>query len=205
MIRSILIITVFCLFGEMRAQVKNDTLISEPPYDRKEEIIYRNKRYRIHNNYLTVGAGAGNSTVRNLSQRALAIDFQFHIKEEHFQAGILMSGSEFLYNNHLQGHLCYGFRKESKATNLAVFIGPAYHRGVTGNTSTSAEFYNGFSAYACAQAVVKIAYDIGIGVELFNEYSARQNLFGFKLIVFFSGAYKGEKKNYNPNVRSERP
>ncbi len=205
MIRSLAFIIIFCWLSGLHAQEKKDTVNTEPPYDRKEEIIYRNKRYRIHNNYLTIGAGAGNSTLRNLSQRALAIDFQFHIKREHFQAGFLMSGSEFLYNNHVQGHLCYGYRRESNATNLAAFIGPAYHRGVTGNTSTTAEYYNGFGVYACVQAVVKIAYDVGLGVELFNEYSTRQNLFGFKLIVFFSGSYRGEKKNYNPHVRSERP
>jgi hypothetical protein len=115
-----------------------------------------------------------------------------------------MSGTELFSNNHIQGHVGYGVRRETKTSNLAAFLGPAYNTGVTGTPGSDPEFYQGIGAYGCLQAVVKLSYDIGIGLELFDELSARQNIFGFKIIAFFSGAYRGVKRNYNPNVRSER-
>jgi hypothetical protein len=142
--------------------------------------------------------------MRSRSQKAAGADFQFHVLQHQFQAGLMMSGDQFLSNNHIQGHLCYGWRRESKTTNLAAFGGPSYYRGVKGDPSGGPEFYSGIGAYFALQAVTKFMYDIGIGVELFDELSPRQNIFGFKIIAFFSGAYRGEKKNFNPNVRSEQ-
>jgi hypothetical protein len=205
MIRAAILIAVLTsLTCAAWGQVQEDPAEERPPYNRKEEIIFRNKRYRIHNNYLTLGAGAATSSRRNLSQRVMGADFQFHVRRQHFQAGVMMSGDEFLSNNQIQAHLGYGLRKESNLTNLAVFLGPAYHSGVTGNAAGLPEFYQGFAMYASAQAVVKLAYDIGIGIEIFDELSPRQNLFGFKVIAFFSGAYRGVKRNFNPNLRSEQ-
>jgi hypothetical protein len=177
----------------------------QPPYNRKEEIIHDAKRYRIHNNYLTFGGGFANSTIRNQSQKVVGADFQFHVKRQHFQAGVLMSGEQFLSNNHVQGHIGYGYRRETKFSNLAVFGGPAYFYGVEGEVGTPERFYDGFGAYVAVQGITKFAYDIGLGIELFSEFSYKQSLFGFKIIAFFSGAYKGPKRNYNPNVRSENP
>jgi len=116
-----------------------------------------------------------------------------------------MSGEAFLSNNHAQAHICYGLRKETTRSNFAVYLGPCYYIGVEGIPPAPATDYEGFGAYASAQAVTKFAYDIGLGLELFAELSAKQTLSGFKIIVFFSGAYRGVKKNYNPNVRSENP
>ncbi len=65
------------------------------------------------------------------------------------------------------------------------------------------EFYQGVGVYAAAQAATKLVYDIGIGAELFVELNYKQNVIGIKLFLFFSGAYRGVKKNYNPHVRSE--
>jgi hypothetical protein len=74
-----------------------------------------------------------------------------------------------------------------------------------GDATGNPVFYEGVSFYACGQAVVKFAYDIGIGAELFVEFSKKQNMMGLKFIAFFSGAYRGPKRNFNPNVRSENP
>jgi len=176
-----------------------------PPYDRKEEIIYDGKRYRIYNNYLTLGAGFANSTIRTESQRCLGLDFQFHIHRQHFQTGIQMSGGGFGNNNNIQAHLGYGIRRERNTTNLAVFFGPSFSTGVEGVAGQPAVFYNVFGVYGSVQAVQKFWFDIGLGLELFGDVSVKQQLFGFKIIAFFSGAYKGPKKNFNPNVRSENP
>lgn len=175
-------------------------------YDRKEEIIYDGKRYRIHNSYLNVGAGLMQSSIRTGIQRILGIDFHFPIRRSHFQVGVMMSGESFGSNNNIQGHICYGLRKETEKSNLAIFAGPSYHTGVVGDVASGLPiFYQNFGIYGGAQAVRKISYDIGLGVELFGDISNRQRIVGLKAIVFFSGAYRGLKKNFNPHVRSENP
>jgi hypothetical protein len=184
---------------------------SEKPvdeYDRKEEILHKSKRYRIHNNYVTFGAGYASSTIRTTTQKVAGGDFQFHIRRQHFQVGVLMSGLEFLANNNIQGHFGYGKRWEDGDYNLAVFGGISYSEGVKTLTDTSGRIYPGlykaWGAYVCLQGVRKLTYDIGIGAELFYEISQQQQLTGFKIIMFFSGSYRGPKENYNPHVRSER-
>lgn len=167
-------------------------------------MIYDGKRYRIHNNYLTLGPGFLGSTIRNQSQKCIAIDFQFHIKTQQFQGGVMMSGNEFQSNNNIQLHVGYGYRRETKATNLAAFVGPTYFTGVEGDSSTKALFYDGFGLYGCLQAVTKFSYDMGLGAEVFGEVNYKQKMFGFKIVLFFSGAYRGQRKNFNSNVHSER-
>lgn len=176
-----------------------------PDFYRKEEIIYDNKRYRIHNCYLTLGPGFLQTTIRKDLQRAIGLDFHFPIRRQHFQVGVQMSGESFGSNNNIQGHTCYGFRKEKSRSNLAVFAGPSFYTGVETGSMGEAVFYQGVGLYGCAQVVTKLAYDIGIGAELFGDISPKQGMVGLKLIVFFSGAYRGPKKNVNIHVRSENP
>lgn len=174
-------------------------------YDRKEEVVYDNKRYRKHNNYLTAGGGFDYASNRSSLQKAIGADFQFHIRRQNFQIGGLMSGEEFLSNNHVQAHVGYGFRRETKSSNLAIFAGPTYFTGVEGAIGSPAVFYSGFGGYACAQAVTKLTYDIGFGAELFGEVSYRLNMVGIKFIAFFSGAYRGNKYRYSPNPNFQNP
>ncbi|PBQ32247.1 hypothetical protein CNR22_10850 [Sphingobacteriaceae bacterium] len=176
-----------------------------PDFFRKEEIIYDNKRYRIHNCYLTLGPGFLQTSIRKEVQRTIALDFQFPIRRHHFQAGVQMSGESFGSNNNIQGHVCYGWRKEKTRNNLAAYVGPSVYTGVETGSMGEAVFYQGLGLYGCVQAVTKLAYDIGIGAELFGDISPKQGMVGLKLIVFFSGAYRGPKKNVNINVRSENP
>lgn len=181
-----------------------------PEFDRKEEILHDGKRYRLHNNYLTIGGGFLSSSLRNISQKSINVDFQFHIRRQHFQGGFMMSGNDFASNNNTQIHLGYGYRQEKKTSNFAFFAGPTLFTGVLTEVDTTAgyvtyrpKFYQGLGFYGCVQAITKFTYDIGIGVELFGEVSFEQKLFGVKLIFFFSGAYRGPKKNFNPHVKSE--
>ena len=185
------------------SQIREVPRDEKPPYNRKEEILHYGKRYRIHNNYLTLGGGFASSSIRSRGQKVVGADFQFHIRRQHFQMGLMMSGDQFLSNNHVQGHLGWGLRKETRTANFAGFFGPAYNYGVVGVAGAPERFYRGLGAYASLQFVTKLAYDIGLGLEVFDELSGNQNIFGFKIIAFFSGAYRGVKKNYNPNVRSE--
>ena len=198
-------ILCFCFFA-MKSQEKSFKKSERPAYDRKEEIIYQGKRYRIHNSYLTAGPGFLQSNIRSKLQKTIGIDYQFPIRRLNFQAGVMMSGEEFASNNHIQGHICYGIRDEKNKNNLALYFGPSYATGVEGSANTgNPEFYQGFGGYLCIQAVMKFSYDMGLGAELFGELSNRQKIVGLKLVAFFSGAYRGPKRNFNPNVRAENP
>lgn len=173
-------------------------------YNRKEEILYDGKRYRKYNNYLTAGGGFASASNRGDLQKAIGVDFQFHIRRQYFQMGVMMSGDAFLSNNHVQAHVGYGLRKEKNTTNLAAFAGPTYFTGVEGISGvTAASFYDGFGAYICLQGITKLAYDIGFGAELFGEVNYKHSVTGIKFILFFSGSYRGVKRNYNPNVKTE--
>jgi hypothetical protein len=182
---------------------------NKPKYFRNEEMIYNGKRYRVHNNYVTFGPGYLQSSIRNVSQKMIGIDLHFHIRTQHFQTGVMMSGETFGSNNNVQAHIAYGYRRETKTLNLAAYMGPSYLTGVVPYNDPVygivPEFYTNYGIYTCIQGVTKFAFDFGIGVELFAEYSKKQTMFGFKLIAYFSGAYTGPKRNYNPNVRAENP
>ena len=145
------------------------------------------------------------SNIRKDIQKTIGVDFQFPIKKLHFQMGAMMSGDAFTSNNTIQGHVCYGLRKEDTKTNIAVFFGPSIFTGVKGDVSGDPEFYQGMGGYVSFQVVVKIKYDIGLGLEAFGEVNYAQRVAGIKLIAFFSSAYRGIKRNYNPNVRAENP
>lgn len=117
-----------------------------------------------------------------------------------------MSGEELLSNNNVQFHACYGIREEKNRSNVSIYGGPSIFTGVEGTPGvTSPTYYEGVGAYFCFQAIVKLKYDIGLGVDVFAELSQKQKLGGIKFIFFFSGAYRGLKGNYNPHVKSENP
>jgi hypothetical protein len=201
----ILICFILCV---LRALPQEQPAEIKSPYDKKEEIIHQNKRYAIHNNYITLGPGFGASTYHSGLQKIIGADFQFHIRDQHFQLGGMISGPEFLGTTNLGGHLCYGYRWETRAWNLAAFLGPSWYYGVrtlkdTGGVSFP-QIYQGPSVYLSLQAILKITYDIGAGVEL-NADVGRRQLFGCRFILFFSGAYRGVKRGYNPHVHAENP
>ncbi len=157
-----------------------------------------------------MGGGYLISNLRDDAQRNIGFDFHFHIRRQYFQAGAFMSGTNFGSNNNLQFHGGYGLRRERNKNNLAIFGGVSYYTGVyavpdtsQGPDGTAPFYYQGAGAYFSAQAVTKLTYDIGIGVEFFGELSKKQNVLGFKFILFFSGAYRGRKNNFNPHVHSE--
>ncbi len=161
---------------------------------------------------MTIGGGLALSTIRAGYQRVAGADFQFHIKQHYFQTGVLLSGIDFFQNTHMQAHACYGLRREGNTYNLALFAGPSFYQGVEGQVGTPPRFYGGPGVYLSAQAVHKMTYDIGAGFELFADIGRQmgnvgrnQVLYGAKVILFFSGSYRGPKRNFNPNVRSENP
>jgi hypothetical protein len=179
-----------------------------PAYFGKEEIINNGKRYRIHNNYLTIGGGYFSSTRRAATQKPFGVDLQFHIKKHEFQVGGFISGNELFGSNNLSTHLGYGWRKENANYNFVVYTGLEYSYGVYAiadtDSTTKPYYYSSPGLYVCTQAVRKLTYDIGIGIELYAEVNTTQFMGGIKFIVFFSDAYRGLKRNYNPNVRLKK-
>lgn len=199
----LIVVLFLCLssYAQQELEPKN----ARNDYFKKEEIVFDDKLYRIHNNYLTGGFGFMASNIRKDVQKTIGVDFQFPIRNHHFQIGAMMSGDQFNSNNTIQGHVCYGLRKEDTKTNIAVYIGPSIFTGVKGDATGDPEFYQGMGGYVSFQVVIKIKYDIGIGAEAFGEVNYAQRVAGIKLVAFFSSAYRGPKRNYNPNVRAENP
>lgn len=174
---------------------------SVKPYNRKEEIVYDGKRYRKYNNYLTFGAGPLFSSIRAKDQKNIGGDFQFHIKTQYFQIGAFMSGDDFLNNKYTNGHLGIGLRHERNKFNLAAFVGPAFSVYVTELRDTSGAIIDypvstAIGGYISLQAVYKIKYDVGIGGEIFADLSDKQQAIGARLIIYFSGAYRGIKRGF---------
>jgi len=199
-----LILVLFILFSNfIKGQEKDSSDTKRRRYNRKEEIEVENNRYRVHNNYLSLGAGFVESNLRDNTQLTAAADYQFRIRYQKFQIGAMMSGDELFSNNYLQVHAGYGWRKENTKTNFSTYIGPTYFSGVAGKQGQEPDLFTGFGLYATVQAVIKIKYDIGLGVELFGEVNYKQSYLGVKFVAFFSGAYRGVKKRYNPNVRTK--
>lgn len=175
-------------------------------YDRLEELIHKDKRYVVNNNYLTAGFGFAYSTIRDVEQSAIGIDYIFHIKRNHFQIGFLMSGKEFLSNNNIQGHVCYGYRFEDERKNVAVFGGLSYNTGVLppvlrATDTLPARIYDAAGLYLSASYIKKLSYDIGFGLEGIFEINTIQMFGGIKAILFFSGAYRGKAKIFNRHVK----
>ena len=180
---------------------KKDTL----PYNRKQEIMFDGKRFRVYNNYLSGGIGAGFSSVRPKLQDLIGIDFQFHLTRQYFQIGFLMSGDQLLSNNNIQGHVGYGIRRENNHFNFAAFVGPSYSYFVTAKADTAGINHpvinKTIGAYICVQGIYKFKYDVGIGIELFADLSPLQQMYGGKIVIYFSSAYRGEKRGYKPNKK----
>ena len=172
--------------GVMFAQKSNSN------YDPKKEITYDGKRYHYFNNYLTIGAGrAHNDNIKGL-QFAGAADFNFHIQQYYFQAGALLAGNNFGNYNNVQGHLCYGKRFEQNKFNLAGYLGGSYSAMNQSYEDSIAhyKFVNALGLYACMQATYKFKYDLGIGLAFFADFNKAQSLFGVRLELYFSGAYR---------------
>lgn len=207
-LRSLLIAICISLSATV-AQAQTDTAKvvkkdSVKVYNPKEEIAYDGKRYRVYNNWLTFGGGANYNTKWPKDQKNLAVDYSFHLKQYYFRAGAFMSGNDFTAANSYNFHLGIGARKEHEKYNLSAFIGPSYSY-FKRPLSDSTEFglpailntvYNRLGGYACVEAIYKIKYDVGLGGQIFCDYNEVQMIYGVRLVVYFSGAYRGIKYGY---------
>lgn len=164
--------------------------------------VVDNKKFQYYNNWLTIGGGGQ----QNLSYKrelgfAGGLDFNFHIKKNYFQAGILLSGERFGSYNNYQLHLGYGKRFEDKDYHFAASLGVSYSTGnqvtLIDSTKYIKRTFNQPGLYIQGEVVKKITYDVGMGASLFIDWNQEQSMIGLRFILYFSGAYTGKKnKDY---------
>lgn len=169
-------------------------------YDRKKEIRYDGKKYRIYNNYVTLGVGKGYNSIWKDTWTYTGVDFNFHIRRAYFQGGGFVSGPSFYNKEQVQLHLAGGYRKESYKYFWAVFGGLSFTNGfypvpvkdMAGNDSAKAyPIMSEVGAYVAAQLFYKLKFDYGIGLTAFADANSKQYCVGARIELFFSGAYRG--------------
>ncbi len=163
----------------------------------KQDTIIKDDVFRKYSNWISAGGGTAKNNHFDNSQFTGGLDYNFHLRRQYYQFGLLVSGDQFGSYNNYQFHLCYGKRVESSTLNFAYFAGLSY-----------SEFYqrygNGYAInaasgpglYLNAEYILKATYDIGLGISAFGDININENLFGAKLNVFFCGSYKGKKEIY---------
>jgi hypothetical protein len=171
-------------------------------FDRKKEITYDGKRYRVFNNYLTAGGGTCyNSYIQNTNLN-IGVDFNYHIRQVYFQSGIFLAGPQFGNYSHLQLHTAVGKRFELNKFNMAGYLGPSMsfiNRPIidTALNQIRSRILQPLGFHAAVQFTYKFKYDVGIGVSLFSDINKDQSVYGVRLELFFSGAFLGDKKRKN--------
>lgn len=160
--------------------------------------IYKDKKYKYYNNWLSGGAGTYYNFTRNKKLGfALGVDYNFHIKYNYFQLGINLLGEQYGKYNNYHFHLGYGKRKENGKYHLAGFAGVSYTSGYQTLLVDSTVYirnYNRPGIYIQLEGVKKITYDIGVGMMFFADVNQEQTIIGAKITLYFSGAYKGKKR-----------
>jgi hypothetical protein len=193
---------LFSLFFLKTGAQTNDSLpyskpekAPAPAFNPKEEVEVGGKRFRVYNNWLNVGFGEGLNTTLPFTESVLNVDLHFHIGPRYFQLGTFLSGDRFLSFNNYNIHLCYGKRWENVKRNIYLCAGPSYSYGfpfVQGNYENT--LYNEVGLYVEAQYTYKLAYDLGLGLSVFDDINSRQNVYGLRVELYFSGAYRGAGK-----------
>ena len=80
--------SLFAQKDSIKLAPKKDTVV----FDRKKEIAFDGKRYRVYNNWLSVAAGVNYNTKWPKDEKNIAVDFSFHSKQHYFRAGGFLSG-----------------------------------------------------------------------------------------------------------------
>jgi hypothetical protein len=196
MIKQKNLIFIFLILFHIKVMSQTDTATFNP----KQELVYDGKRYRVYNNWLSIGGGAGYNSSWIKDERNLGIDYSFNIKKIYYRAGAFMSGRNFTESNNYNFHAAIGIRKEHTKYNLSAFAGPStayFKRPLKDSVNYNLKsVYNEVGLYACLEAVYKVKYDVGLGGQIFCDVNRVQLVYGVRLIAYFSGAYRGVKYGY---------
>lgn len=167
----------------------------------KREIIYKDKRFRVWNNWMTGGAGLGFNTKNPHTQAVIGLNFNFHIRARYFRLGGALAGDNLSIRNDYQLHAAWIFRRSdneryhwalmSGLSHSTMYdflypdsIGPVYSNAYTQRVGL----------YLEAQLIKKVFYDVGFGGSLYADLNAHRQLFGLRFDLYFSGAYRGPAK-----------
>lgn len=196
--QSYILFFIACFFATVSVSAQTDSVKTKKskkqiPLD--STFVINNKRFKYYNNWFTVGGGVQqNLTYKRTLGFYGGADFNFHIKRDYFQAGVIMTGEQFGATDNIQLHFGYGKRFEDKDVHVAAFIGPSFSSGFAKvGDSVYARSFNEPGVYIQGEVVKKITYDVGIGLALFLDYNQEQSIFGGRFILYFSGAYRGKK------------
>jgi hypothetical protein len=188
--KLLVLLIALCSLSPAIAQEKKDAP------DLKQEVVIGGKRFKVYNNWLSGGGGAGYNTQVPQLQFIGDVNFNFHIKGNYFQTGLILSGDAFGNYNNTVYHAGYGKRKENEKYNFAAFGGISYTRGyrkIDRETYNIDKPYKVPGLYIDAQAIRKVSYDVGIGIALTADVNSVRTLAGVVGTLYFSGAYKGKK------------
>ncbi len=163
------------------------------------EFVIDNKRFQYYNNWVNIGFGAQQNLTYGIGLGfAGSADFNFHIKRYYFQIGGQLTGEHIGSYNNYQIHFGYGKRFEDKDVHVAGFAGLSYSSGYGRDSdSTYNRPYSKPGLYIEGEIVKKISYDIGLGGSLFADWNKEQSMIGARFIVYFSGSFRGKKKDLN--------
>lgn len=182
----ILFLSFFCVSGIIaQEKQKKDEL--------KLERNFHGNRFKLFNNYVNFGAGIGSSFHKNEYWMPTAVEFNFHIKRTYFMAGYQRTDISGFLNKPKQNrmndlHLCIGFRKETKALNIAYYGGISRPWGVFNDTTS----FGAIGGYAEVQFIRKLFFDVGAGLSFFGNYNPYFPMVGMRIDIFLSGAYQGK-------------
>jgi hypothetical protein len=166
--------------------------------------ILGDKKLKYYNNWLTLGAGLQqNLTYKRSYGFSGGMDFQFHLKQHYFQLGTVITGERFGFYDNYQFHLGYGKRFEDNSIHAAAFAGISYSSGYA-KVDSSGHYERAYKEpgiYIEGQVIKKITYDVGIGISVFGDFNQEQSIAGARLVLYFSGAYKGKYENRQLRVK----
>ena len=185
------------IFGQDTAQYK---IKLKKNY--KQEIVINNQRFRIYNNWYTVGGGLGANTSNPHAQTVLGLNMNFHIHQYYFRLGGMISGDNFgLWNNYQAPMGWIPYRKETEKYNLAMITAFSY---CTGYKYLYPGAYDNMHPYAEAggyveiQWIKKIQHSVGIGGAFFVDVNAKNTIIGIRADLYLSDSYKGYVKGKEP-------
>lgn len=170
------------------AQEKKDSVINF-----KKEIIIKENKFRVYNNWISGGIGASQNFGYGYSNHNFILDFNFHRQEKYFNLGVLLVGDDIGNYYLFQFHGGIGKRIENQQWNFAGFVGPSYSKGYKKKNGYYVdEMYSEFGAFISIEAIKKITYDIGIGIKPYADFNFRQTVAGASVVLYFSSAYQGK-------------
>ena len=193
MIKKNLLI-ILCLVGVVSVAQKKTDGTPKPVW--KRDTVIAGNVFKIYSNWINIGLGLLRNPTIPRTHITAGVDLNFHITNQYFQVGAMLAGEGYGIYSTSELHLCYGKRTENRKYNCDFFGGLSYSTfNAFSNGNYATEPSKEIGVYGMAQAIRKITYDVGIGISAFAEINSKQSMFGLRLDLYFSGAYKGKKKD----------